>query len=767
MRQIKKIAMIGAGSWGTAVAKNIAESKPHLTVIMWAYEKSVASSINTLHENTEFLPEVKLPANIVATNTLREAVEGSDVVILATPSKAAFDISQKMARFITPDMHVGFLTKGFCKIQGEVLTISQTMEQAMPQMAGRIVAISGPSHAEEVSLRFHTCLNVGGTCAESRGVIAEQLNSEYVQARETEDIRAVEVGGTLKNPAAIAAGMISALPRCGDNLAGALISEALKEMVRLGRIFGISEDGIIDISGLGDLVATALSDHSRNRRFGRDITGQIIKKGRTLSLWDRIVLRVRPASVIERMGGKMNYLAEGAYAIEPLIELAQKHNVPIPVYRSLYEVLLNKKDPSLLIETIKNPAKFDELFYNTKIQVSERKKGLEQMKGAVFREMIVTRTLEKFFSRRSGRLLPRTTDDVMRKLREKTYNRLDETGRRIVESMTSENFGESMRRLIELNVDSMADNYNPVFKWIIMMIVFAARMINAVTGKGGRLMVSGHMSEIKRMSRSVTVFYVHSYGGIMDSLMIVLSLAMKNLPFPRFFVGSDITGTRERFILKMCGGFIVDRSRLDDAVYRESLIQYMSTIAGHGVPVLYAPSYMPGKSIAENEELLSAVHDSLYRHTTELAMVPVEISYVGKPAELHGGAMRFRDLLTGVAHVNFSKPILLSEYTKRPHMIMGIPGTVMGMWDKDRKIFPHYIICKVLAENDYSIPADAAHRLVKKYMTKAGRQFDYPPAKIVKKGLRYLEKNSILSTERGSIRTDDRTMVDYYAKLLS
>jgi len=767
MRQIKKIAMIGAGSWGTAVAKNIAESKPHLTVVMWAYEKPVASSINTLHENTQFLPEVKLPANIIATNALREAVEGSDVVILSTPSKAAFDMSQKMARYITQDMHVAFLTKGFCKIQGEVLTISQTMEQAIPQMAGRIVAISGPSHAEEVSRRYHTCLNVGGRYPESRSVIAGLLNSEYVQARETDDIRAVEVGGTLKNPAAIAAGMISALPRCGDNLAGALISEALKEMVRLGRVFGIDEEGIIDISGLGDLVATALSDHSRNRRFGRDITGQIIRKGRTLNLWDRIVLRVRPASVIERMGGKMNYLAEGAYAIEPLIELAQKNNVSIPVYRSLYEVLLNKKDPSLLIETIKNPAKFEDLFHNTKMQVSERRRGLEQMKGAVFREMIVTRTLEKFFSSQSGRLLPRTPEEVMLDLREQAYNSIGENGRRIVDSMTTGNFGESMRRLIELNLDGIADHYNPAFRWIIMLFLFAVRALNAVTGKSGRIMASGHTTEIKKLGRSVTVFYVHSWGGIFDSLMIILSIAMKNLPFPRFFVSSDIAGTRERFILKLCGGFLVDRSRIDDAVYRETLVQYMSTIAGHGIPVLYAPSYMPGQAVAESDELLTALNDSLYRHTVELALVPVEVSYLGKPAEIHDGTMRFRDLLSDVAHVNFSKPILLSEYTRRPHMIMGIPATVMGIWRKDRKIFPHYIICRILADNDYRIPSDTALRLVRKYMTKAGRPFDYAPAKVLKKGLAYLEKHSIVSTDRGEVRSDDRALVDYYAGLLS
>ena len=185
-------------------------------------------------------------------------------------------------------------------------------------------------------------------------------------AEKQKNIVGVDVGGTLKNPAAIAAGMISVLPQCGDNLAGALISEALKEMIDLGKIFDLEADIIIDISGLGDLVATALSNHSRNRRFGRDIANQILKKGTNLKISDKVLLKFKPEYVIERMSKNLHYLAEGAYAIEPLIELAEHHGVPIPVYKSLYEVLLNKKNPSLLIETIKNPLKFEDIYKENK-----------------------------------------------------------------------------------------------------------------------------------------------------------------------------------------------------------------------------------------------------------------------------------------------------------------------------------------------------------------------------------------------------------------
>ena len=104
MRQIKKVSIIGAGSWGTAVAKSIAESKPHLSVVMWAYEKAVAVSINTRHENTEFLPGITLPTAITATNSLEEAVTGSTVVILATPSKAAYEVCRRMSGFVSREM---------------------------------------------------------------------------------------------------------------------------------------------------------------------------------------------------------------------------------------------------------------------------------------------------------------------------------------------------------------------------------------------------------------------------------------------------------------------------------------------------------------------------------------------------------------------------------------------------------------------------------------------------------------------------------------
>ena len=333
----------------------IAENYPNIIIKFWSYEKSAANSINLRNQNLDYLPGVKLPVNIKATTSLKDSIENSDAIILATPSKVIPDMIGRLIKKMKTPVPIAYLTKGFCRVNHEVLTISQTISRLMPEYKNRVVSIYGPSHAEEVVKRYHTCLNIAGKSEDDRALFCNLLNCSYLQCRETEDIIGVDVGGTLKNPAAIAAGMISKLPDCGDNLSGALMAESLKEMISLGTAMGGELETIVDISGAGDLVATSLSEHSRNRRFGKDISSQIIDKGSSLGFTDRIYLRFKPEFVLEKMSKNLHYLAEGAYAIEPLIELAEKKNIAIPVYRSLYEVLLNKKDPSLLIETIKNP----------------------------------------------------------------------------------------------------------------------------------------------------------------------------------------------------------------------------------------------------------------------------------------------------------------------------------------------------------------------------------------------------------------------------
>jgi len=768
--QFKKISIIGAGSWGTSIALTIAETYPDITVCMWAYEKNVVSSINNRHENLQFLPNVVLPTNIRATGSIREAVSDSDVILISTPSKVIPDITQRIHKHLNPKSHVGFLTKGFCKYQDEVLTISQTIGKIIPELKDRVVAVYGPSHAEEVSLHYHTCLNVAGKNVTSRKIFIHFLSSHSIQCRETDDIIGVEMGGTLKNPAAIAAGMISVLPNCGDNLSGALISEALKEMLKIGRLFNVRDETIIDISGLGDLVATALSDHSRNRRFGKDIGLQIIEKGNALRFFDRVLLRFKPQFVLEKMSENLHYLAEGAYAIEPLIELAEANGISIPVYRSLYEVLLNKKDPSLLIETIKNPDKFEEIYRRTKIQISDKKKGLENVGGRAFRSIIEGRVLSSFIAADgSSSDTPIPLESVIEnfnELRNQTslYGSSVEENKRL-NAITDKNYEKPLTRLINHYVDDVADLYSVFFNRTAMILLSFLRVINRLSGNGGILDVYGDVDQIRNLSDMGNPLYVCSYTSVSDLFLLIFSIKKARLPFPRFMVSGDKVKTSlEKMAIKLMGGFIIDTSKINNVVYREVVKQYLSTLTENGVPFLYFPESVQNGMGADS--FYSMISDIIFRHTVEIILIPMELSYAHSMDESILSLLALRTHMSRSAMINFSEPAFLSEFTRETESLTTLGEKVQKIWKRDKKIFPHVMIAKILQDNTYEIELKQLESASYKYFRILQVSPPSKMKKFINAGVSFLKKEKTVMKENGMLKVLKRMEIDNYAALL-
>jgi len=769
---INKLAVIGAGSWGTAVACVIAENHPDINILMWAYEKSVVTSINNQHENTGYLPGRKLPGNITATSSVRECVTDCDAVLIATPSKVVYDISQKISKYLPENADAAYLSKGFCRVNNEIMTISRAISRAIPCLGDRITAIYGPSHAEEVSDKFHTCLNVAGKNSESSGLFVSLISNSYIQCRYTDDITGVELGGTLKNPAAIAAGMISILPKCGDNLGGALISESLKEMLRLAGLFQARPETVVDISGLGDLVATALSEHSRNRRFGKDISNQLLQKQGRLGLTDRVALRFRPAHVIEKMSENLHYLAEGAYAIEPLIELAEQNNISIPVYRSLYEVLLNKKDPSLLIETIKNPDTFYDLYFSTKIQITDRKRGLEAVRGTVFRDAIVNKTVEAYTGEAGS--VKSDSSWIIENLRmyeTGISGSADTSARRelkIINSIKKGNFAKGMHSLARMYADSIIDAYNSLYK---SMFIFCLRFIN-ITGalllrKSGAT-VSGKFDEIRSVKPTAHVIYVPRFRTEYDFVHLINAISMKKLPFPRFCVSSKaVSGKIRSFMLRHAGGFTVDPGRLPNILYREILSSYLDVLVEHGVPFLYFPGY--AEKGGEDEALknfFSFITESMYRHTIEIVLVPIEISYAGIPENRPGERISLRKLLNEDVSVHFSKPLYLSEYTRQPHLTIGLSSIIRNIWQKDSRIYPQYLVSGVICDSGFSLKKSRLKHNIRELMTEKGYKMRTDAGSIARQGAEYLSDAGIIEIDKDEIKVLKKDELQRYADML-
>ncbi len=686
-KTIKKACLVGAGSWGTSIAIALAENNPDTEVVMWAYEKKVVKEINNKNENITFLPGIPLPINITATNNLKTCISKSEIIIFATPSKVLFEIAGKTSSIIDKNAIIGYLSKGFSKIHGEIFTISQTLDIAIPEHKGLTVAISGPSHAEEVSTKFNTCLNIGSYSKDNRAVISSLLQNDSLECRELEDILGVDIGGTLKNPAAIAAGMISILPNCGDNLAGALISEALKEMLELSSLYKVKPETIIDVSGLGDLVATALSDHSRNRRFGIDISRQLLSKRALLSIKDKMILKFKPEYVIEKMSKDLHYLAEGAYAIEPIIELAERHNISIPVYRSLYEVLLNKKDPSLLIETIKNPHKFEDIYKNTKIQINERKKGLETIKGTLFKKKIIEKSNAKILS-------PDTKNSfydsnfIINNLKEYLEQNKDSKRVSIRESFAikyiqPKNFDKTINLLTHKYTNKLVDTYNVHFKNWFMRYLKLCDYEAQIFNKKSKINITGQLNSIKMINNTIHIVYVPKFTNIHDFLYIIYAINKLNFPFPRFYVSKDIiTSKWNKYLLKKLGGFTVDENKISNIVYREVLSEYLATMIDNGVPLLYFPDIDEQDNSDISKNFFSIITEEMYKHTIEIALIPIEISY--KPEDLNNGKsnLSFRKQMGISPIIHFSEPLFLSDFTKN-NTLIDLPEIVKNVWKND------------------------------------------------------------------------------------
>ncbi len=784
------VAIIGAGSWGTTIAKVIADNKPNIAIKLWAYERSVVKAINDLRENKLYQPGIKLPENILPTNNLRDAVSASNIIILATPSRVLHDISLKISRYIPDEVYIGYLTKGFCKVHNEILTISEALSETLPVDEKRIVAIYGPSHSEEVIKGYHTCLNIGGISRESCKLFVDLLSCDYLECRIADDIRGVELGGTLKNPAAIAAGMISVLPNCGDNLIGALISESFKEILRIGKSFNVREETLLDVSGLGDLITTALSDHSRNRRFGKDIAKQILSKGKTVNLYDRILMRFKPESVFEKMSERMHYLAEGAYAIEPLIEIAAKKNISIPVYQALYEILLNKKSPGLLIETVKNPDKFEELYLKAKVQVTKRKKGMEKTKASIFKNIIINDVVEKFnhdpelteqlFDYRDL-FLDHIEKERPRKAKAR-HNKSRNNEIRLFKGISRENSARVLKDISKLYLDNFLDRFNTfsfkLYYTIIKLINLPNLLFKRNYHKGlfrDNIRIRGDFDTIRKISDTSNLVYIPTYRSYFDFLFINVALSRLSLHAPRFFVNDIVVHSFfQELMIKLSGGYIIDVYKFINPIYREVIRSYLSTLVQHGIPVLFFPEIYISKdgNIRNiNKEFVSSLMESLYKNNEEIALIPIELSYYKKPfglnidEDLEDISLR-KIILSNVVEINFSKPILVSEFSSMDKSISYLTNLIDVCWKSDSFIFPHYIFCKILRENNYTLEMDNIKKTVKRCLQELEIKSKYRPANIVKFGVEFIRKNRIGEIKGNKITVSQREEVDYYANLI-
>jgi len=315
-----RIKVLGAGSWGTALAL-LLYGNGH-NVVLWSWDQQHVEKLLAEGENKAFLPGVSLPPDMPITNHI-SGVSNADMVVISVPSHAVHQVTEQIKDYINPNTIIVNTAKGFYS-EGQ-LRLSEVIKRDLPN--NPLVVLSGPSHAEEVARNLPTAIVVAGDDDKILNKVQDVFMNNFFRVYTNHDVIGVEIGGAVKNIIALGVGIAEGL-QIGDNAEAALITRGLAEITRLGEAMGAKRDTFSGLAGLGDLVVTCNSDHSRNRRAGIEIG-----KGRP---WNQ---------VLEDMG----MVVEGVYATENVYKLAQRYDVEMPITEQMYALLYEGRSPQEVI----------------------------------------------------------------------------------------------------------------------------------------------------------------------------------------------------------------------------------------------------------------------------------------------------------------------------------------------------------------------------------------------------------------------------------
>ena len=313
-----KVAVLGAGAWGTALAKALADKGGEVTI--WGRNERDVRDINEKHENVHYLPKATLPPNLRATTDMKAALDGAEMVVFVAPSHATREVAKTAASLLPRGVPIVSATKG---IENESLMfVDQILADVLPkELHPQFAHLSGPSFAKELAAKHPTAVVIAATDDGVRDVVMRRFHLPYLRTYGSDDVIGVECGGALKNVIAIASGVIDGLG-LGYNTRAALITRGLAEVARLSAARGGSPLTLAGLAGMGDLVLTCTGELSRNRTVGVEMG-----KGRKLP------------DVLATLG----HVAEGVKTAKSAFDLANKLNVDMPITREVYACLYEDK----------------------------------------------------------------------------------------------------------------------------------------------------------------------------------------------------------------------------------------------------------------------------------------------------------------------------------------------------------------------------------------------------------------------------------------
>ena len=330
---MSNISLLGCGTWGSAISQELAKNG-HI-VYAWHYDSAILDSMNESRKHPK-LPNFDFHQNISFEKNIESCISKSNLIVIAVPSHAVRELMNDSFRFFTDKTILINLSKG---LENNTL---KTMSEVILEGSGidkkKIVSLYGPSHAEEVLKGFPTTLVSASIDDKTSILIQDVFSSDVLRIYTNNDLKGVELGGSLKNVIAIATGICDGIG-FGDNTKAALLTRGMAEITRLGTSMGAKESTFSGLSGIGDLIATCLSEHSRNRHVGEEIG-----KGKSLS----------------KILDDMDMVAEGVKTTRSVFDLSKKYNLDIPISECVYKILFDNENPKSIVSELMNRDLVDE-----------------------------------------------------------------------------------------------------------------------------------------------------------------------------------------------------------------------------------------------------------------------------------------------------------------------------------------------------------------------------------------------------------------------
>lgn len=794
-----RFAVLGGGPFGLILSSLLA-GRSENRVRLWYPDPRDARRLNQDRTGQVLGSPYRLHENVDVIHEYEDFEDGPQALFAAVPSRQFEDTVEHLLDHLAPDCAHLFviLTKGLLsrasrrKFGAHMVTFSQFVRESARRKGLdtdrlRVAAVNGPSLLAEIYASNYTYFNVGCEDRDTAQALKDLLTNEFISVSTTTDILGTEIGGALKNPIAIACGMAEVMPGAASNLQGIIVSQGFKEMFRLGVALGAKPATMFGISGLADVITTATSPNSRNRGYGMQFMRQSLSHENDPGFFERIELFFRPTQFIEREVSESTDLVEGAFALTPVLELAEDHDVKMPLFATIFDVLSRHKKPESLVTLFGRPNLPDP----GDESAATKKVGLAHTAGHNFKKLIENRIFRHVSGSR-GMLdrVHKQAANIVKNLERRVDKAQRKKNRRELEALPQElslwkamgdssadHIRETVEELIEFYVAEISDSYSPTVRTALIHTIGPLRTLVGGLRPGSAIPhVGGEVEELKSLSKRYNILYAPTHRSHLDSVEVGYGLYGAGLPIPRYAAGSNLmTSPFWNWILKSLGAYAVDRERTRNILYLECLTRYASMMLEVGIPSLVYPEgtrSRTGGIVPIKTGLLSTAVEAYQHSGSEILIVPLAVSYENVPEDLEfSGVARSTDVSAFVKHrtrvfMDVAEPVRISRFINAEDPMSALAFQIQQGWAKKLRVLPNHIVARLLCEADAALPVADLPALVDEFVqTHPGNYLTRDAKKIAAGGIKVLKRRKFVHVSGGKIEAKVPEVLKFYGNM--